>query len=791
MNVRSVARGFPASLQNFMVLTFVLILIEQIWAFVTLYSTTRNGWFESLIHTVPVGCSALLVRLVGNQHQPEQRKAWHILSWALISWTCGQIVYFSFLFGFKIQAFPSVADVFYTLAPILMLIGYFSLPHKILPTLESWRAALGAVIIVLTVLSYAWFFVLAPAIIFHTEKNHIGLGILLAMSYPIYDILILAILVTNIATLTASSFRIEMHWVIFQLIGWTVADGYFLARCFITTLPEAHPLEVGWAWGAYCIALASKASLQNKSLTNLPFRIRRFVMYYGAYIAIIFMFPLLIYAQNTPSLLKFGVDIGTLLIVLAIIVRQSILTDALEKSNTALQKLSNELEARVQERTEALEFQALHDALTGLPNRVFAERHLIQILENPQARATAVLYIDLDHFKDINDTLGHPTGDEVLRLVTQRFQSFTPKEGFLARLGGDEFIMVLPNLEPLNAQHQAERIAEDIVHSLSSALRVGDADFFLGASVGISFSPFDGTDAITLQKHADSAMYQAKREGLGFRVYSPDLDASAIERLETERALRRALETDPGSVFELHYQPILELQTGQIVALEALVRWNEHTMRSPAQFIPIAEECGLIVPLGTWVLGEACRQMAVWESFKLRVSVNVSTVQFERPDFVDVVKRILEKTKLEPDRLSLELLEGVLVSRFDETASKIAQLRALGVRLALDDFGSGYSSLSYLNRLTFDTLKLDRSFINSLGRTRDTYALVAAILSIANEFGMESIAEGVETLAQLETLKALGCDNAQGWLYAPAMPAAEVEALLRGGKLEVREITTS
>ncbi len=783
-------RDIPSSLQNFMVLTFVLIVIEQIWSFVTLYSPTRNGLFESLIHTVPVACSALLVRLIGNQHQLEQKRVWHILSWALFSWTCGQIVYFSFLFGFKIQAFPSVADVFYSLAPLLMIIGYFTLPHKILPILESWRAGLGAVIIVLTVLSYAWFFILAPAIVTHTEQNHIGLGVILAMSYPIYDVLILSILVTSISTLINSSFRLEMRWIIVQLVCWIVADGYFLARCFVKTLPEAHPLEVGWTWGAFCIAMAARTSLRNESFLNVPFRIRRFLMHYGAYLVIGLMFPLVIYAQNAPNLLKFGVDIGTLLIILAIIVRQSLLTLALESSNTNLQNLSNELEARVQDRTQALEYQALHDALTGLPNRVFAERHLSKTLEkDAPLQATAVLYVDLDHFKDINDTLGHPIGDEVLRRVTARFLGCTPENGMLTRLGGDEFMMVLSNLDSVQAQHQAERTAEDIVQSLSSALRVGDADFFLGASVGISLSPFDGTDATTLQKHADSAMYRAKREGLGLRVYSPDLDASAMERLETERALRRALETDPGSAFELHYQPILELQTGQIVALEALVRWNDNGVdRSPAQFIPIAEDCGLIVPLGSWILNEACKQMTLWKAFGLRVNVNVSTIQFERPDFVDQVKRILEKTSLEPDKLCLELLEGVLVSRFDETASKIAQLRAVGVRLALDDFGSGYSSLSYLNRLTFDTLKLDRSFVNSLGSTRDTRALVAAILSIANEFKMESIAEGVETLAQLETLKTLGCDNVQGWLYVPAMPALEVEKLFDHGKIEAREV---
>jgi diguanylate cyclase len=793
MQAQSSARAVSPLIQNLTVLTVLFALVQQIWSFITFYKIADNVLVEGVARVLPTLFAALTVAMISRQHPNRASLPWRYLALALGIYTFGTILYQLFKGVFNITAFPSIADVFLSLTPMVMVYGFFRLPHVDLKRLDALRAVIDSGIIVMTISGFIWFFVLAPAILAHYAKSKgLSFEVSLAMTYPIYDLLALALLITNVARWERSSLGTELRWLMLGLIGWLVADGYFLARCFFPPLPESHPLESGWAWGALMIVIAARGSLSEPSAEHLKARTNTLLVRYGAYMALVLVFPLLLFAQGFAPLQRIGTEIITGLIFLAVIARQIVLTMHLEHSNAQLQKLSNELEARVSARTADLEFQTLHDALTGLPNRVFNERHLNRMLEVQRSSnlSVAVLYIDLDHFKDINDTLGHPIGDEVLRQVTQRFQACIPENGFLARLGGDEFSLVLSKLEPATAVASAEQIAEGFIQSLSSALRVGDADFFLGASVGISLAPNDGLDATSLQKHADSAMYRAKREGVGWRLYSPDIDANTTLRLETERALRRALETDPGSSFSVHYQPILEIQTGQIVALEALVRWNdENVLRSPAQFIPIAEECGLIVPLGNWILREACKQLVIWKDYDLRVSVNVSTAQFERPDFVGIVQQTLSSTKLPPERLSLELLESVLVSRFEETASKITQLRATGVRLALDDFGSGYSSLSYLNRLTFDTLKLDRSFVHALGSARDTRALVAAIVSIASEFGMDTIAEGVETKAQLETLHALGCDKVQGWLYAPAMSATELETFLKRGSLEAREFT--
>jgi predicted signal transduction protein with EAL and GGDEF domain len=499
---------------------------------------------------------------------------------------------------------------------------------------------------------------------------------------------------------------------------------------------------------------------------------------------------------------------------------------ALSRANTELTRLSTDLEERVESRTQELHQLAMFDPLTGLPNRSHGEQFLSAALTEAERtnQSVAVLMVDLNRFKNINDTAGHPVGDAALFEVAQRFQACTPQGSLLARLGGDEFLLVLKDGEqparpstsrtaapgathqggadpndphnphgepgPNHIRTRAEHVSRELIESLASPVSVGGTEFFLGASIGISLYPQDGQDAAALQRLADIAMYRAKNEALGYRAFDALLDADITERIEIERALRRAIETNPEHAFHLEYQPIVELHTGRIASVEALLRWNDPALTiNPTRFIPIAEESGLIVPLGNWVLLEACRQAAQWQREGLpgaRISVNVSTHQFERPDFVETVRRILDQSGLSPEHLDLEMLESVLVERFDETASKIAQLRALGVRLALDDFGTGYSSLAYLHHLTFDALKIDRSFTQMLGQVSRPRALVAATLSIAHEFGMYAVAEGVETPAQAAELEILGCLFAQGYLYAKPMPAAQIVTLLRMGALPMR-----
>jgi diguanylate cyclase (GGDEF)-like protein len=561
-------------------------------------------------------------------------------------------------------------------------------------------------------------------------------------------------------------------------VSWSVSDRNRKRKRAARTIMGRPVMSAGTltvTWFVYNAA-AFLEQISTSSWVSLPP-----VFWLGA-LALTFEFARLIHAQQGRMVLALG------------------------RANEELTRLSMDLEARVEVRTLELHRLAMFDPLTHLPNRSHGEQFLASaLLEAGRTnRAVAVLMVDLNRFKNINDTAGHPVGDAALREVAARFQARIPDESLLARLGGDEFLVVMPELGPSaerasaqlpsNANRMmmsAERVSRELVESLSGPVNIAGTDFFLGASIGISLFPQDGSDVATLQRLADIAMYRAKNEGLGHRAFDALLDADITERIEIESALRRALETNPENAFHLEYQPIIELRTGRIVSVEALLRWDDPVLSfGPAHFIPVAEESGLIVPLGNWVLLEACRQAVLWQREKLTsvpVSVNVSTRQFERPDFVEIVKRTLDQTGLEPDRLVLEMLEGVLVERFEETAAKIAQLRTLGVRLALDDFGTGYSSLAYLHRLTFDVLKLDRSFTQTLGHVSRPRALVAASLSIAQEFGMFAIAEGVETREQAAELEILGCVFAQGFLYSKPLPAAQMTVLLRRGALSERQ----
>jgi len=428
---------------------------------------------------------------------------------------------------------------------------------------------------------------------------------------------------------------------------------------------------------------------------------------------------------------------------------------------------------------DKLAYQARHDALTGLPNRYMFEDWLRQALAEARRQdwLVAVLFIDLDRFKQINDTLGHSVGDMLLKQVSRRFEKCLRKSDSLARMGGDEFTLVLSELkEPQDAL----RVAHKLLTSLEAPFQVEAYELFLTASIGISVYPRDGRDAATLQRNADSAMYRAKNRGKNsFQFFTPDMGAAALERLEIENGLRRAVEN---SELQLYYQPQVEMN-GRIAGLEALLVWNHPKLGiiPPAQFIPVAEESGMIVPIGAWVLGEACRQNAAWQNSgyqPLKVAVNVSPMQFARADFVETVAQALARGGLDPALLELELTESVVMRDIEESGRQMDRLRALGVSISIDDFGTGYSSLSYLRRLPIDTLKIDQSFLKELETDSNTMPLVQAIVALAHGLGLCVVAEGVETEKQLEVLRAVGCDKVQGFLLGGPLPVPEIERLL-------------
>jgi diguanylate cyclase (GGDEF)-like protein len=420
---------------------------------------------------------------------------------------------------------------------------------------------------------------------------------------------------------------------------------------------------------------------------------------------------------------------------------------------------------------------ALHDPLSGLPNRIFFGEQLDATIERVRtgAPAAAVLYIDLDHFKDVNDTLGHPIGDELIRAVTQRLQHTLRNDDLVARIGGDEFAVITA----AGSDHIAlQGIANRLIAALCAPYSIGHHSIVIGASIGIAVVHEQIGGAADIMRHADMALYRAKNEGRNRAcIYDTAMDTDLLKRKLVENDLRMAIEKDE---LRIAYQPIVNNSGEVLLGVEALCRWT-HPVRgeiAPAEFIPIAENSGLIIELGEWVLRRACLDGKAWP--ELMVAVNVSPLQFRRADFVDMVERILNETGFDPSRLELEVTESTLLGNVDTAELAMFRLKALGVRLALDDFGTGYSSLLYLRRFPFDKLKIDRSFVTSIERAADAAAIVHAVVSLGRGLGMKVTAEGVETAEQQLFLRAAGIHSMQGYRFGRPGPAADITARLAG-----------
>lgn len=430
-----------------------------------------------------------------------------------------------------------------------------------------------------------------------------------------------------------------------------------------------------------------------------------------------------------------------------------------------------------------LSHSANYDFLTDLPNRMLLKDRLAHaiVMAQRHGKQLAVLFLDLDRFKHINDSLGHSVGDKLLQSIAKRLAACVRHSDTVSRQGGDEFVVLLSEIE-----HAVDATvsAEKILAALGAPHDIDEHDLQVNVSIGISIYPDDGEDAEILMQNADTAMYQAKEMGRdSYQFFKRAMNVRAVERQSVEGSLRRALRRQE---FALHYQPKINLETGAIICAEALIRWRhpDWGLVPPAQFVPIAEECGLIVPIGRWVLREACAQARAWMDSGLPpilMAVNISARECRSKDFLDNVRAILNATRLEPRYLELELTESVLMQNDASTASMLHALKAMGVQLAIDDFGTGYSSLSYLKRFPIDTLKIDQSFVRDITTDADDATIVAAVIAMGQSLKQRVIAEGVETQDQLAFLRARQCDEGQGFYFSQPVRAEEFATLLEAG----------
>jgi len=432
--------------------------------------------------------------------------------------------------------------------------------------------------------------------------------------------------------------------------------------------------------------------------------------------------------------------------------------------------------------TLQMAYMAEHDFLTGLPNRALLTDRLAQSIAFAQRRGgkkVALMYLDLDHFKHINDSLGHEVGDHLLQSVSKRLQACVRHSDTVCRQGGDEFVVLLAEVEEV---HDAVLCAKKLMESMAKPHQIGDHQLYVSLSIGISLYPDDGNDAEAVIRNADTAMYQAKRSGRNkYQIFTRDMNVRAVARQSTEVALHLALERRE---FVLHYQPKVNLETGALIGAEALLRWNrsdnDHRFVRPAKFLSIAEECGLILPIGKWVLNEACRQTQAWLQAGLDpglIAINVSSVEFHGKDFLPGVRAILTDTGLDPHHLIFELTESGLMHDTEQTTEILQTLKDLGAQIAIDDFGTGYSSLSYLWRFPIDELKIDQSFVRAINGDAGK-AIVSAVIAMGASLKQRVVAEGIETRKQLAFLQSHHCAAGQGYYFGRPVAAEEFAALL-------------
>ncbi|NKB18847.1 MAG: EAL domain-containing protein [Pseudanabaena sp. CRU_2_10] len=458
------------------------------------------------------------------------------------------------------------------------------------------------------------------------------------------------------------------------------------------------------------------------------------------------------------------------------------LNEALEQRvrlrTTELEAANQELQREITERQiaeELLVYNALHDPLTGLPNRVLfvdrAEMLLKKAKRNPNY-TFALLFLDFDRFKLINDSLGHLVGDQLLIAISQLLQDSVRMSDTIARLGGDEFTILLDDIHDIS---EPSKVAERIQEALKAPLLVEGFTVFTSVSIGIAISSVEYVSSSELLRDADIAMYRAKEKGACHEIFNPGMHAEMRHRLQIENDLRRAIEQKE---FLVYYQPIISLQTGELVGFEALIRWQhpERGLVPPIQFIPVAEDTGLIVAIGEWVMQEACRQLHTWQkqypsSKSLKIAVNLASKEIGSPDLLGKIDRILAATGLDASSLRIEITESMLMEYGEATNNLLLEIQARKIRLSIDDFGQGYSSLSYLHRLPVDTLKIDRAFVSQMHLKGENFEIVRTIATLAHTLGMDIVAEGVETLEQFATLRDLGCEFAQGYLFAPPLNA--------------------
>ncbi len=767
MPVARVGSGWQVS-----VTLIVLALLHACWNLLGLGSETARLVVGDLAFALfPLTSAALAGHRAHRTRGRRDRAGWSLLAAGLLANGIGNSIWAYLELVAHAPTFPSAADACFVLTAPLVALGLILVSGPRLAPRERTDLLLDTGLVLIAGLLIAWAF-LFP--VYQAAPDQSLLVRVLAAYMPLTALLAFAAAAFAFLRRPQPGRERMLHPLLAGAGLYWGGQLLYSYTSLLGTYATGHWVDVLLISG---LALFGVAALQEVEAlpagapTRAHDRPWARLLPYLAIAPVYSLLFLLLHHEGAGSGLY--IVSGGLLAITALVALRQVLT---ARENLAFQR--------------RLAHQAFHDPLTGLPNRVLFQDRLEHALARAARRApVAVLYLDLDRFKTINDSLGHEAGDALLVAVAERLQRCVRPEDTVTRLGGDEFAILL---EGVRDSGDAVRVAERVGGALGAAFTVGDHQMFVSTSVGIAYTGHDGATTGDLLRDADIAMYRAKAAGKArYQIFDLSMNAAATARLELETALRRGLERGE---FEVHYQPKVTLASGRITGLEALVRWRhpEQGLVPPLHFIPLAEETGLIVPLGRWVLAEACRHLRAWQERypadpPLTICVNLSARQFLQPDLAEDVAAALRETGLPPTSLMLEITETVLMTDGIFAGGTLARLKGLGVQLAIDDFGTGYSSLAYLKRLPVDMLKIDKTFIAGLGQDAGDTAIVQSIVTLARTLGLAVTAEGVETAEELRQLRALGCGQGQGYYFAKPLPGAMLDTLLVGGTLPAGE----
>ncbi|MED0687250.1 putative bifunctional diguanylate cyclase/phosphodiesterase [Anoxybacillus ayderensis] len=748
----------------------VIVFMYVIVYYIALFST--SGQTEMVVRSFFSLCgiflSVILLWRASIRIKTNERIFWKWMTVGAICYLIAEAVYRIYEWLSQTEPpFPNWSDVFYIAHSLMYIASLLYIIMQQRKQIAMWQALFDALIVTCVTMAYSWIYIVQPII--HLKENILYVAVLVA--YPFLDLVMLFLLlflffVTNVR-------RIWL-WNIVGVGLFVFTDTIYFIQMIQWNDVYSSWLDPLWIMSLLTISLSSydaKDGDLSFQKGEQSFAIK--VLFpYISFLTLMWMPFIYLGDRMVMSCFAFA--------VIFIFIRQFMTLKENRQLVQQLQTLNNDLEQKVMKRTqeltrmnEQLAYAANHDFLTGLFNRrafvTELERALIRAKQ--EQHGLAVIFIDIDRFKQINDYFGHQIGDALIVQVGQWLKEKVRSTDIVARQGGDEFTIIFTPLKHISELHC---FVNNIVSINKQPIAVQHLDMRVSLSVGVAVYPYDGETGDTLMKHADIAMYRAKEQGKNqYQFFNGEMDRIVLQKTIIETALHEAIEKKQ---FTLFYQPQFDVQTKELIGMEALIRWihPEHGIISPAIFIPIAEETGQIISIGEWVIEEACRKMKKWSEQtgrSLRMSVNISPKQFLKENFVEHIHSMLQNTPLPPHQLDLEITEGVAVFNEQYTIDKLKQLKQLGVHISIDDFGTGYSSLSYLRKFPIDRLKIAKPFIDGITEEKEDVAVVKAIIVLAKNLKLRVIAEGVETLQQLDLLRSLQCDEIQGYVLGKPLPA--------------------